>query len=86
MKISTTVTTEIDLDVQTAAEWFSGLDDDQQTQFFVAVAEIAKSWPGSADTQWYSIGGHLRSCDCSTDDAREMIRSIARYMETSNHV
>jgi hypothetical protein len=80
-----TVTTEIDLDIGTAAKWFAGLDDDEMCRFLVAVAEEAKSYPRSADNQWYYLGGHLRNCECSTEEAREMIRAWAHYMETSTH-
>lgn len=85
LRIKTTVTTVIELGIDQAAEWFCGLDDDQMAKFFVAVAEGAKRWPRDADNQWYSVGGHLRNCQCSTESAREMIRSIAHYMETSEH-
>ena len=79
------VTTEIDLNIETAAKWFASLDDDQMCRFLVAVAREAKSFNGGADNQWYYLGGHLRSCECSTDDAREMIRSWAYWMENSTH-
>jgi hypothetical protein len=84
-RTTVTVTTEIDLDIETAAKWFAALSDDAQCQFFVAVAAEAEKWPGGPDGQWYHVGGHLRNCECSTEEAREMIRAIARYMETSTH-
>lgn len=86
LRIKTTVTTVIELGIDQAAEWFCGLDDDQMAKFFVAVAERAKAFIGSPDNQWYFLGGHLRNCGCATEDAREMIRKIAHYMETSEHV
>lgn len=79
------ITTEIELDIETGAKWFAALDDDQMCKFLVAVAEEAKSFSGSPDNQWYYLGGHLRNCDCSTKEAREMIRSWAHFMETSDH-
>lgn len=79
------VTTEIDLDIETAAKWFAGLDDDQMCRFLVAVAAEAQLYPSSPDNQWYYLGGHLRNCPCSTDDAREMIRAWAHWMEHSEH-
>lgn len=86
LRISTTVTTEIELGVDQAAAWFCGLDDDQMARFFVAVAAIAKAtYERDPDHQWYAVGGHLKSCKCSTEDAREMVRSLAHYMETSAH-
>lgn len=76
-KTSITVTTEIDLDVKTAAAWFAGLDDEQQAQFFIDVAEAAKAWDGAQSSQWFFVGRHLRDCECSTYEARDLIESIA---------
>jgi hypothetical protein len=80
-----TVTTEIELDIDTAAKWFAGLDDDQMCRFLVAVAAEAEKYPSSPDNQWYSLGGHLRNCKGSTEAARNMIRSWAHWMEHSEH-
>lgn len=85
LSIKATVTTEIELSIDAAAKWFAGLDDDQQAQFFVAVAEESKRFPLPQGFQWYAVGGHLRNCTCSTDEARDMIRTIADGMEHSNH-
>ena len=79
------VTTEIELDVKTAAKWFANLDDDAMCKFLVAVAEEAKAYPSDPENQWYSLGGHLRNCKCSTEEAREMIRSWCYWMEHSTH-
>src|SRR5262245_12295613 len=78
-----TVTTEIELSIEKAAEWFCGLTDDDQAKFFVAVAELANNWPRPAAFQWAYVGGHLRNCECSTEDARDMIRAIYHNMETA---
>jgi len=86
LRITTTETRVVELSIDAAAEWFCGLDDDQMCKFLVAVAEKAERFQGSPDNQWYFLGGHLKSCECSTERAREMIRSWAHYMETSNHV
>jgi hypothetical protein len=79
------VTTEIELDIKTAAQWFAGLDDDEMCRFLVAVAEEAKAYTGSPDNQWYYLGGNLKSCACSTEDARHMVRMWAHWMEHSEH-
>jgi len=84
-RIAIAITTEIDLDIETAAKWFAQLDDDQMCQFLVAVAAEAQSYPSLTDNQWYYLGGHLRNCKCSNDETREMIRSWAHFMETSMH-
>lgn len=83
--VKVTTETTIDLSVEVAAQWFCGLTDDEQCRFFVAVAKITKDWPDGGDGQWYHLGGHLKNCECSTDEARGMIRALARYMETSTH-
>ncbi len=80
-----TVTTEIDLDVETAAKWFAALDDDDMCRFLVAVAAEAQRYPSNPDNQWYYLGGHLRNCRCSTDDAREMVKSWAYWIDRSTH-
>ena len=79
------VTTEIELDIETAAKWFAGLDDDEMCRFLVAVAKEAQSFKNGADSQWYYLGGHLKNCACSTEDAREMIRSWHHWMTHSEH-
>lgn len=79
------VTTEIDLDVETAAKWFANLDDDEMCRFLVAVASEAESYQGGPDNQWYWLGGHLRNCACSTDAARQMVKQWAYWAEHSEH-
>lgn len=79
------VTTDIELDIDVAAKWFAGLDDDQMCKFLVAVAAEAKNYPCNPDNQWYYLGGHLRNCECSTEGARQMLRSWVHYMDTSEH-
>lgn len=79
------VTTEIELDIETAAKWFANLDDDSMCRFLVAVAEEARRFPGDPDNQWFYLGGHLRNCACSTDEAREMIRKWAYWIDHSTH-
>lgn len=82
------VTTDIELDVDIAAKWFAGLDDDSMCKFFVAIArEVRETYPSSyaADNQWYFLGGHLRNCACSNEETREMVRAWALWMEKSEH-
>lgn len=79
------VTTEIELDIKTAAKWFAALDDDEMCRFLVAVAQEAKTYEGDPDNQWYYLGGHLRNCECSTDAAREMVQKWAYWIEHSTH-
>jgi hypothetical protein len=88
LRIRTTVTTDIELGIDTAAQWFCGLDDDQMARFFVAVAGMAPQLFGSeykAECQWWFVGGHLRRCECSTEAGREMLRRIVASMESDVH-
>lgn len=84
------VVTRVKLDIELVARWFANLDDDSQARFFVAVAAAAKSWPVDARHagqwhQWYQVGSHLRNCECSSEDAREMVRHIHDGLETGSH-
>lgn len=85
-KVKVTTTTEIEVDLALLAEAFCGLDDDGQAQFFVEVAKRFNAWgPGKADQQCWYIGGHLRNCECSTSEARDLIESIHGGMQRSLH-
>lgn len=65
-------------DPKTMAEVFTEWDDEQQAQFFIEAARIMSGWRvGGHETQAYYIGGHLKTCACSTDEAREFVLSIA---------
>lgn len=79
--------TEIELGIDDAAQWFAGLTDDEQAKFFVAaVVHFKKGLDrphARAESQWQAIGNHLATCECSTEEAREMIRSIMYGMEHS---
>lgn len=76
IEITKAETLTISLDITTMAMWFCELDDEQQADFFIKVAEHTKNWPNRAEMQWLRVGGHLRTCACSTDDARELINSL----------
>lgn len=79
------VTTDIELDIATAAKWFASLDDDAMCRFLVKVAEEARQYPSDPDNQWFYLGGHLRNCECSNDETRHMVRRWAFWMDNSNH-
>ena len=66
---------------------FCGMTDDEQAQFFEAVGQVLKTWPGPArDRQAYAVGKHMRSCVCIGDAGREFLLSIAETIrkEASN--
>ena len=79
------ITTIISLDVKTAAKWFAEIDDDTQAKFFVEVAKHASTWPHSAREQWYRIGSHLRNCECSTEEAQEIVREMHDGLLNGTH-
>ncbi len=76
---------KVNVTVEVLAEVFCALDDDQMCKFLVEVARLAQNFQGSPDNQWYYLGGHLKNCECSTPEAREMIKRWAHYAEVSEH-
>jgi hypothetical protein len=72
-----------DAEVASMALRWTNLDDDSQARFFVECARIMSGWekPGAAGTQGYFIGRHLLNCECSTLEARELLRDIVSGME-----
>lgn len=87
MKVEAVIETKttIEIDLALAAKWFAQISDDDMSKFFCIVAEEVKAWPnnGNAGMMWCYVGCHLAECECSTEDGREMIRSIAYHMEHS---
>jgi hypothetical protein len=76
-----TVTHDVTLTVAQLAQAFCDMDDDAQAQFFVHCARIALAWPTGgthlgASWQWFTVGRHLATCDCSTEEGRDMVRDI----------
>ena len=68
------------------AELFCDLDDEKQAQFFIECGEIMKTWKGGGrPLQACLIGSHLRTCACSTFEARELVREIAEAIEHGEH-
>jgi hypothetical protein len=64
------------------ADIFCEFDDDQQARFFVRVAAVMHGWGGGKlDMQAYYIGEHLKSCECSSPEARYLVRVIADAAE-----
>jgi hypothetical protein len=59
------------------AEAFCEMNDEQQAQLFIEAARIAASWGPATIPQWLAVGRHLGSCECATDDARELVSDIA---------
>ena len=68
----------IEVNPRLLAEIFCDMDDESQAQFFIEVAAIARTWKNTNVAQWFQVGAHLRKCECSTDDARDLILDIAR--------
>lgn len=81
MKLKVNQVVEVDITPELLGQMFADMDDDAQCRFFVAAAEVASKWPGDWGGQFYQVGVHLQSCDCSSEDARDLIRMIACGME-----
>ena len=75
------VTAEVTLTPSVIAEAFCGLNDEGQAQVFIEVAKLAATWDGRPGYQWWLVGRHLRNCECSTDEARDIVREIASAMD-----
>lgn len=75
----------VDVTVEILAQCFAALNDDEMCKFFVEVARIANEWPANPGNQWYYLGGHLRNCECSNEQTRDMLRQIVHQMEHSEH-
>jgi hypothetical protein len=64
------------------AQIFCEMDDDAQAQFFIEVARIFNGWPGNRGSeQARYIANHMRTCECSTEAARELVRGIAEAFD-----
>jgi len=77
---------KIDIDIKITpvqlAEAFCEMYDEDQAQFFIECARIASTWKVPPTIfQWHSVGRHLKTCSCSNDDARDMVREIAQGIE-----
>lgn len=59
------------------AEAFAELDDEGMADVFIQVAEIAKGWDLRGQMQWLMVGRHLKTCSCSTYEAKAMLCEIA---------
>lgn len=77
-----TVTATIEITPRLVAEMLAEMNDEDQAQVFIELAEIAATWAGANFQQWYSVGRHLRTCECSNDNARRLISDIARGLVT----
>lgn len=78
--VETIVKTTIDLDIKTAAQWFADMMDEDQAQFFIEVGKLSKDWP-NLNQQWWYVGRHLRDCDCSTPEAKDIINTLHEAMQ-----
>lgn len=84
MKIK--ITTEVEIGLEDAAKWFSELDDDAQARFFVAVGRHAAKWgDGWAEAQWFSVGSHIKNCECSSLEARQFVLELHNGFENGKH-
>ncbi len=72
------LTVEAEVSPLMLAEAFCKMVDEEQAQFFIECTAIMGRWgAGKRSQQAYYIGNHLRTCACSTDAARDLVREIA---------
>jgi hypothetical protein len=65
-----------------AHKWFWGLSDEDQAQFLIEIERISRADVGSsANTQWYYMIGHLKTCECSNENARQMVKDWAGFLK-----
>lgn len=83
IEITSTTTTRTTITPLLVAEMIAALDDEQQAQVFIELAQIAATWTHRTCMQWFSVGRHLRNCACSTEEARDLVRDIASGIESS---
>lgn len=64
------------------AEAFCELNDEEQADFFIETARRFEEWgPAGRSIQAHSIGRHLKTCSCSTYEARALVSEIAGGLE-----
>ena len=73
------LTVDLTLTPAQLAEQFCDYDDEAQAQFFIEIARIIKTCDNAGGTiHWLSVGRHLSTCTCSTQDARDLVYEMAR--------
>ena len=76
-----TVTVDVPMTLEQLAGLFVELDVAAQAKFFVEVARLMSTWtPHERNMQEFYIGRHLRDCSCSTEEARDFLRSLVDSM------
>ncbi len=90
--VGTRMTVEVNVQFtpRMIAEAFCEMNDEEQAQFFIEASAIAQAWKDTRPDsirlgpgwQWWSVGRHLRNCECSTPEAREMVKEINSGAET----
>lgn len=80
--MSVQLSAQVDLTPRQIAEAFAELGDEEQAQVFIEVAAIAEGWEHQNMDQWYAVGRHLVTCSCSTEAARELVRRLARGVQS----
>ena len=65
----------------TLATLFAALSDEEQADFFEAVAREFAAWGSvKADQQVYFIAKHMRTCACVTEAGRAWVQQLASYL------
>ena len=80
VEITTTINVKVDMDM--LVQLFCAMTDDEQSRFIcLAAAKMEELVGTKSHNQWWYVGSHLRSCECSTDAGREMVREIVAALD-----
>jgi hypothetical protein len=75
----------VELSIDLVARWFCELDDEQQADFFIAVAARAQAWPRDQGYQWYLVGRHLVNCSCGTPEALALVEELSNGIRAAQN-
>jgi len=75
------LTIRVTVDVDYLAEQVAALSDDAQAQLLCKVAARLTGTPNGIEMQGFYIGRHLATCECSTDEGRDLVRAIVASLD-----
>ena len=95
-KITVTQKIELELGPEELARAFCELSDDDMAQFFIECGKLGnydnwfhgegrKGVIFSVNDMFYFAGSHLKTCECSTPEAREVVEHLYDGMLNGTH-
>lgn len=70
---------------ETVGRLFARLCDDGQCRALVSAAANAVLWGPRRASQFRAAGAHVASCDCSSDNARLLVRALYAGLMEGGH-